>query len=442
MDDQQSRKRGVRGHHNRQPRRLTVDFIKSLRPDAREYVVWDTDVRRFGVRVYTTGTRLYVLRLRTGGRQRWMTIGRHGDPWTPDMARNKALELLGKAAQGKDPVQERDIGKTKPTLAEFAQRYLAEYAVVHKKPRTLGEDLLLLGLRKATADAPERWERNDNKRTILEVLGAERIDAIGPAYVTRLHLAWKDTPTRANRALALLSHMFTMAEKWHLRPTLSNPCRHVERFKENKRERFLSAVELARLGETLTELEGKRGAQVFGLAAVRLLIFTGARASEILSLTWASVDLETGTARLADSKTGAKTIFLNPPAVEVLQRLPHVDDNPHVIVGGNPGAALTLSGLEQVWQDVRAKAGLGDVRLHDLRHSFASVAAARGQSLPVIGALLGHTQAATTQRYAHLAANPLRAASEAVAAEIATAMQGKKDTPTQGQPQAEARAAE
>jgi integrase len=283
----------------------------------------------------------------------------------------------------------------------------------------------LLGLDHAPADAPRPFVRNGNKRSILEVLGPVRIDVIGPTHVTRLHLAWKETPTRANRALALLSHMFTMAERWNLRPAASNPCRHVERFRESRRERFLSPAELARLGETLTTLEATGGASLYGLAAVRLLVFTGARASEMLTMTWDSVNLEAGTVRLADSKTGAKTVFLNPPSVDVLARLPRIGDNPYVIAGGNPGAALTLSGLEQVWQSVREVAGLADVRLHDLRHSFASVAAARGQSLTVIGALLGHTQATTTQRYAHLSADPLRAASDAVAAEIANAMRGR-----------------
>lgn len=426
MTDSIPRTRGTRGEPKRPPRRLTVEVIKSLQPGTHEYIVWDTEVRRFGVRVYTTGARLYVLRLRVGGRQRWITIGRHGDPWTPDTARTKALELLGKAAQGKDPVHERDTGKLTPTLAEFAQRYLSEYAAPHKKPATLTADLSLLGYDEAPAESTPRWIRNDNKRTILEALGPVRIDVIGPAHITRLHLAWKATPTRANRALALLSHMFTMAERWGLRPASSNPCRHVERFRETRRERFLSAVELARLGETLTALESTASVSIFGLAAVRLLIFTGARASEMLAMTWESVNLDTGTVRLADSKTGAKTVFLNPPAVDVLARLPRLDNNVYVIAGGNPGAALTLSGLEQVWQRVRAAAQIPDVRLHDLRHSFASVAAARGQSLTIIGALLGHTQPATTQRYAHLAADPLRAASDAVATEIAAALRGTR----------------
>jgi integrase len=415
------RSRGVRGDTKRQRRRLSVEVVKSLRPTARDFLVWDTDVRRFGVRVYPTGGKFYVLRLRIGGRQRWLTIGRHGDPWTPDTAREKALELLGKAAAGKDPAAERDTGKATPTLAEFAQRYVNDYAEAHKKSRSLREDRGLLGL----PAAPPVAETGDSKtkaRTILAALGKHRLDVVTSAQVTRFHLSWKKTPTRANRALALLSHMFTMAEKWGLRAPGSNPCRHVERFREVRRERFLSAAELAKLGEALAATEKKGTASAFALAAVRLLVFTGARASEILGMTWDAVDLDAGSVRLADSKTGAKTLYFNPPALDVLSKLPKFDGNPHVIVGGRSGAALTLWGLEHVWQRVRKAAGLEDVRLHDLRHSFASVAAAGGQSLPMIGALLGHTQAQTTKRYAHLAADPLRAASDAIGGTIAAAM--------------------
>lgn len=433
MADTETRSRGVRGATTRQRRRLTVEVVKALRPTEREYTVWDATVQRFGVRVYTTGARLYVVRLRVGGRQRWITIGRHGDPWTPDTARDKALELLGATAQGKDPARDRDTGKATPTLAEFAERYLSDYARPHKKPVSLTGDLSLLGLVAAPEGDGREWARNDNRRTILESLGPHRLDTIARADVTRFHLSWKETPTRANRALALLSHMFTMAERWGLRPTGSNPCRHVERFRETRRERFLSPAELAKLGDALATLENGSALSPFGLAAVRLLVFTGARASEVLGMTWDTVSLESGTVRLRESKPrGPKTVFLNPPALDVLARLPRIEGNPYVIAGGNPGAALTLWGLEQVWQRVRETAELPDVRLHDLRHSFASVAAAGGQSLTVIGALLGHTQAQTTKRYAHLAADPLRAASDAVATQIAAAMKPARDTETAG----------
>jgi integrase len=237
-------------------------------------------------------------------------------------------------------------------------------------------------------------------------------------------VSWKSTPTRANRALALLSHMFNMAEKWGLRPDGSNPCRHVARYAETKRERFLSAKELARLGEALADRKVTEALSPHALAAIRLLVFTGARASEVLGLTWDAVDEAAGVLRLR-RKGRTMTLYLPPPALEVLATLPRLEGNPCVVAGAREGQALTLSGLEQVWQVVRTRAKLQDVHLHDLRHSFASVAVAGGDSLPVIGALLGHTQPATTARYAHLSDDPLRAAAERTAATIAAAMEPK-----------------
>jgi integrase len=156
------------------------------------------------------------------------------------------------------------------------------------------------------------------------------------------------------------------------------------------------------------------------VAAIKLLVFTGARLGEVLGLKWEWIDIERGEARLPDSKTGAKTLHLPPPALAVLAELPRLDRNPYVIVGQKAGAALV--NLEKPWRAIRARAGLDDVRLHDLRHAFASVAASSGMGLPIIGKMLGHTQAATTHRYAHLASDPVKAAAAAVAGKIAAAM--------------------
>src|SRR5262249_40885663 len=194
-----------------------------------------------------------------------------------------------------------------------------------------------------------------------------------------------------------------------------NPCRHVERFPQRPRERFLSAGELARLGEALAAWPGSP----YAAAAIKLLVFTGARLGEILGLEWDWVDLERGEARLPDSKTGAKTLHLPPPALEVLAGLPRLEGVPYVL-GARPGAAC----VEEPWRRIRAVAGLDDVRLHDLRHSFASIAVAGGMGLPIIGKMLGHTQASTTQRYAHLASDPVKAAAATVAGTITAAMQG------------------
>ena len=204
---------------------------------------------------------------------------------------------------------------------------------------------------------------------------------------------------------AILSKMFNLAELWGLRPDGSNPCRHIKKYKEERRERFLSAAELRRVGAVLAEMEAEGMEMASALIAVRLLILTGCRLGEILTLKWAYVDFDAGVLDLADSKTGAKVVYLGQPAVDVLCTAPRLPGNPWVIWGKKPGTHLY--GLQDVWERVRARAELTDVRIHDLRHTFASAAVAAGQGLPMIGKLLGHTQVATTARYTHLAADPL-----------------------------------
>ncbi len=417
-------------------RRLSKAVVDALRPTERERFVWDTDVRRFVLRIYPSGTKTYMLRLRADGRQRWYTIGQHGDPWTVETAREEARRVLGQAANVRKlretgaapptllhPVEAREQMRTGTTLADFARRYIEDHAIPHKAPGTVEADRGLLGLREDRAGRRENKPRKRTRR-ILHTLGSKRVDRVTRADVVKLHLSWRDTPTKANRAIALLSHLFAMAEKWGVRSDGSNPCRHVERFKETRRERFLSAQELAKLGAALADAESEGNVSPFALSAIRLLVFTGARASEVLGLEWTSVDAAGGAVRLK-RKGGVGTLYLPPPALEVLSTLPRVAGHPFVIPGSRQGRALTLSGLEQVWQVVRERAGLEDVRLHDLRHSFASVAVAAGASLPLIGGLLGHTEPSTTARYAHLSADPLRAAAEATAGTIAAAMKAK-----------------
>jgi len=223
----------------------------------------------------------------------------------------------------------------------------------------------------------------------------------------------------ANRCVALLSKMMNLAERWKLRPVGSNPCRGLEKFKERKVERWLNSDELARLGDALNVYEGSP----YAVAAIKLLAFTGARLGEVLGLRWEWVDFDRGEARLPDSKTGAKTVHLPPPALSVLSELPRVEGNPFVIAGVKSGSALV--NLEKPWRVIRKAAGLHDVRLHDLRHAFASTAVMGGMSLPIIGRILGHKQIATTQRYAHLADDPIKQAAASVAGQIANALGGK-----------------
>lgn len=216
--------------------------------------------------------------------------------------------------------------------------------------------------------------------------------------------------------------MFNLAEMWGLRREGTNPRKYIKKYAEEKRERFLSPAELKRVGEVLREMEDEGIELPSAIAAARLLILTGCRLNEIMRLEWNYVDIEGRALHLPDSKSGAKTVHLGQPAVDVLKATERVKDNPWVITGTMRGAPLY--DLQPFWQRVRARTGLKDVRIHDLRHTFASTAVAAGQGLPMIGKLLGHTQVQTTARYAHLAADPVRAAAECVSSKIAAALTG------------------
>jgi len=377
---------------------ITLGVIKAIQPSSR---VWDQGtgaVPGFHARRQKGDAITYLLKYHVGGRARWHTIGRHGAPWTPETARKEARRLLGLVATGGDPAGAKAAAKMAPTVEELATRFLVEHAETKRKPATAKEYRRLLD------------------SIILPALGRKRGVEVTRADVVRLHHARRATPIQANRVLALLSTIFTFAERVGERPDGSNPCRHVERFPERRRERFLSADELARLGEALAAWEGSP----FAVAAIKLLVFTGARLGEILGLEWDWVNMERGEARLPDSKTGAKTLHLPAPALEVLVGLPRIEGVPYVL-----GAKRGTTFVEEPWRRIRGAARLDDVRLHDLRHSFASVAVAGGMGLPIIGKMLGHTQAQTTQRYAHLASDPVKAAAATVAGKIAKAMQGK-----------------
>ena len=400
-------------------RKITKRTVDALKPGE---LVWDADVRGFAVR-RQRDARVYLVKYRFGNRQRWYTIGEHGSHWTVEGARTKARAVLGDVAKKIDPAALREAERNRDTVAELCDRYLEDYAEDHKRASTVKTD------------------RINIKNHIKPILGRMNVAEVVRADVDHFKRAVKDGKTArdvkrgprgrsivrggagaANRCLALLSHMFHLAERWGWRPEGSNPCRHVDKYREQRRERFLSEAELARLGDSLTEAERNSSESAHAVAAIRLLIFSGARRGEILGLRWEHVDLERAMLFLPESKTGAKPVYLSAPALEVLANLPRMENNPHVICGDKSGAHLV--NIQKPWRRIRAHAGLDDVRLHDLRHSFASVAASGGLSLPMIGRLLGHTQAATTARYAHLAADPVRAANEAIGERIAAAMKG------------------
>ena len=403
-------------------KRIGKVMVDALKPKAERFVAWDTEVPGFGVRVYPQGRKVYLLKYRVGGgrsgRVRWALIGNHGS-LTPDQARDIARRWAADVAQGGDPAGVREDQRKAPTVSELLDKYLKDHVKVRNKPSTQA----------AVTDLVER--------VIRPALGKLKVAELARTDVARFHSGLSESPTTANRALAALSKACSLAEVWGYRPDHSNPCIRVERFKETSRERFLSAKEFAVLGEVLIRAEhqaltftDKRGkvqkvtANAEAIRALRLAIFTGMRSGEVLGLRWEHLDIEAGVANLPDSKTGKKIVQLPAPALEVIAGAERPENGKgFVIRGGRAKDAETpLVNIAKSWNAVRMVAGLADVRPHDLRHAFASVAASGGASLPVIGALLGHTEAKTTQRYAHLSNDPLKAAAGLVAGRISEAM--------------------
>ncbi len=418
--------------------KLTARIVTAAKPGS---TIWDSEIKGFGLRVLPSGSRAYMVKYRAGGRrQRWLTIGLHGSPWTADSARIEAKKLLGQVAGDNDPATARDEAKKARTVAKLAEDFLEKHVDPKLKPRTAFEYRRII------------------ERFIVPELGSLATRDVTTEDITKLHHKLRDTPRQANFTMTVARKMFDLAERWKMRPAKSNPCVGIERFPENKRERFLSEAEIARLGEVLAQCEagwteegaeawrkrmkaealaaGKTAAEAVGIAegclpgrleaehpsvapAIRLLLLTGARLREILNLTWDMVDVGERVLRLPDSKTGAKDIPLAPGALAVIegQRSRREEGNPHVLPGA--AAGKQLADLEKPWQRIRAIAGLPDVRLHDCRHTFASHGAMSGLSLPLLGRVLGHRSTQTTARYSHFAADPVRQAAEAVAKPIA-----------------------
>lgn len=399
--------------------RLTVEGLSVKDRDA---IFWDRALPGFGVRVYPSGAKVYVAQTRAGGRSRRVTVGRHG-VLSAARARQRAALMIARIKAGEEPLPARAEaereGEPVVTVAALAWRYLEQHVAVRCKPSTL------------------RTYRSAFTNWILPSLGEMSVRAVEREHVSALHYRLREAPYRANQVIHILNKMFVLAEVWGLRESGSHPVRSIRKYREHKRERFLSEGELRRLGWVLNEVEAEAGAkggapiQASAVAALRLLMLTGCRRNEILNLRWEDVDLRTGALRLRDSKTGARVVPLPPAAGSVLAGLPRSPGNPWVIPGARPGGRL--SNLNDHWARIRARAGLEDVRIHDLRHSFASRALALGESLSMIGRLLGHGQVHTTARYAHLARDAVKVAASRVAGSIATDIRrtgpGRDDDP-------------
>jgi integrase len=359
-----------------------------------------------------------------------VAIGNHGR-LSPAEARSEAKAILGAVEKGIDPIKLRRSARAARTFRQVADEFMVHHVAAKRKART-----------------------HDTYRDVLEkhifpALKNCRIINLTRGDLVRLHRGMQATPSAANRALAVVSSIWNWAARREEVSAEANPCRGIERYSERRSQRFLTAEELSRLGDALrlaetTGLpwavnEAKPNAKhapkpdkryrvldPFAIAAVRLLLLTGARLREILHVQWVQVDLERGIIHLPDSKTGAKPIYLSTAAQTILAGLPRIVGNPHIIPGMRDGAPR--ADLKKPWAALIEVAGLPGLRIHDLRHSFASFGAGASLGLPIIGKLLGHAQAATTHRYAHLDADPMRRAVEAIGTTISAALEGKRTT--------------
>ena len=411
--------------------KISKQAVDALSAAERDVYLWDRELAGFGLKVTPTGAKVYLVQYRIGGRRsptRRVTIGKHGSPWTesktgqvksltPDTARTEAKRILGRVAAGHDPAEEKSHARRDLTVTELCDLYLGEGCAT-QKASTLGSD------------------RGRIERHIKPLLGRKRVNAVSRADVQRFmqDVASGKTATDqktgprgrsivrggkgvANRTLALLSAIFSFAVGRGLRP--DNPALRVKRFPGQKKERFLSAAELSRLGDALLAAE-QNGANSSAVNAIRLLALTGCRKAEILDLQWNYIDWEHSCLRLPDSKSGAKVVPLGAAPLEILSSLPRLAGNPYVLPSNKLDGHFV--GLQKFWKRIRNEARLSGVRLHDLRHGFASVAVSGGDSLFLVGKVLGHRHARTTERYAHLADDPVRAVANRTAGAFAAAM--------------------
>ncbi len=382
--------------------KLTDRLAKTLAfPAKGNCITYDEEVRGFGVRVTVAGAKSFVLNYRINGRERRYTIGAYPD-WSVAAAREEARRLKRRVNLGFDPMGERHIERAAPTVADLAARYMEEHAV-RKVPRAQKDDRSMLD------------------QIILPAIGCLKVHEVRHEDIDRLHHDVSRTrPIRANRMAQLLSRIFTLAVRWGYRA--DNPVKGLHRNPETKRTRYLLGGELQRLTNVLAAHPNQQSANV-----IRLLLLTGARRGEALSATWDQFDLDAGIWVKPSAHTKQKKehrVPLSAPAIQLLSEIrAQAGPSPHVFPGKNQNEHLKE--IKSFWRGVCKRADLEDFRIHDLRHTYASILASAGLSLPVIGALLGHTQPNTTARYSHLFDDPLREATERVGKFVSGIESGK-----------------
>ncbi|MBK8770095.1 MAG: tyrosine-type recombinase/integrase [Rhizobiales bacterium] len=412
--------------------KISKSVVDAAAPETKRYTIWDMALPGFGLTVAPSGLKTFIVRYRAKhphAPKRFVKLGRYG-VLTPEEARRKATAVLGEVAQGRDPAYESAQASKAITFDATCDWYMEQHVRAKRKQGTAALYSHII---------ETKLKPQFGKRFLVSISRPE---------VAQFHYSLRRTPAMANRMLAVLAAIYNWASRTDLIDENINPARKIEKFKETAKDRYLSLEELGRLGRALREAEqagfpyqydrskatAKHGAKPgdrnvhfspFAIAAIKLLTLTGCRVGEVLQLKWHEVDLGRGMLHLADSKTGRKTVLLGTEAIRVLASLPRIAGSEYVIAGESDGRRVDL---KRPWKAIQRHAALEGVRLHDLRHSFASIGVGASLGLPIVGKLLGHTQSRTTERYAHLANDPLRRASELISSEIASAMRSPVDT--------------
>ncbi len=383
---------------------LTEKRIRDAKPGPKARVIWDATVKGLGVRIFPSGAKAYVLSYRVDARKRLATLARCSEISLRE-ARERAGRELAAIRDGEpDPLRRRNEAAAAPTMNDGLDRFFGEYV-----PRRIADGRM--------SDRTRYDYEKQANRTIRPALGDMKIAAVTRHDVERA--VAKRGPVQRSRTLALLSRLFNLFETWELRPQHTNPCRGIEKAREEPRDRVLAPSEIEVLSSALASSD-----ELFAVAAIRFLTLTGWRSGEALALRWENVNFETGEALLPSTKAGRQTRPLGAAVLAMLADLPRVNENPYVFAGAR-GVAIGYRKVRIVFAEACEAAGLADVRLHDLRRSVATTAAAAGLPVFLLRDLLGHKSATMANRYARRAGSALQEAVDASSDRMAAMMAGK-----------------
>ena len=372
-------------------RKLTKRFIDQIEPCGKDVFHWDSVLPGFGLRLSPKGVKTYIVQCRSEGKTQRVKIGRVTST-TCDEARKAAVQILGKLGSGENPARTKRNKLKSPMIKDIVPVFIEDHVRARLKPGSQSNYLHVL------------------TKHIVPHFGSFRLADITPAEIERLHVGLRDKPATANRSVRVFSKLFNFCDSRDMTFGALNPCRHVEFYKEKRRTWYLDEIELKRLWDTLQHVEDEGSVSAYAVNAYRLLILTGCRLNEVRTLKWSF--LRGRHVELPDSKTGYRRIPLSDAALRVTRAVIRQEGNEYMFCGDKPGQPIV--NLQKSWRRIRVRAGLTDVRIHDLRHTFASQAVMKGMPLALVSRLLGHSKITTTMRYAHLADKELAEATNQI----------------------------